>query len=575
MKAMRCLSTLLLIAMTLARPCIASPDLASTGRSLPPHRWIYLQTSLFPAEHRAQVAALLERVAAEGYNGVVFNDFKFMRWDSVPEGYPGYWKVMHDTCQRLKLDLIAAVMPIGYSNGLLSRDPNLAEGLPVREAPFVVRNGLLVPDDTPPLANGGFEASNKNRPSGWDFVDEPGAISFIDNDIRFEGRASLRMQDIAKIDPHHHHARACQTLHLDPFRNYRVSVAVKTREWNADDTRIMILGKDGRQLNFQILPIERTQDWKRINITFNTLESADVKLYLGTWEGRSGTIWWDDVRIEPAGFMNVLRRAGTPLRLSNSSETLTFKEGIDFETIRDPLMGMDPWAGDYTSWHTPPVVRIRPDGGMKEGYRVKANYFHAAIIYDDQVPCCMSDPKVYEILAEQAKQVQHLLQPDGYMMMHNEIRIQGWDDSCTQRNTSTVDILTDNVKRCVEILHQADPGKPLYIWSDMFDPNHNARKGGPYYLVKGNGPWYGGWKGLPKEVGIVNWQMDPGSRGKTLAHFAELGHHQILAGYYDGDPHMIAGWMKEAQGLENVDGVMYTTWRSNYTHTQAFLDALK
>lgn len=537
-----------------------------------PRRWLYLQTSLLPEKHMRESVALLERIAAEGYTGIVFNDFKFMRWDSIPDGYQNKWQELHDTCRRLKLELVAAVMPMGYSNSLLSRDPNLAEGLPVRGATFIVRNGLLVPDEKIALRNGGFEAFHANTPEGWKFTDGPGSISFMDTNVFCEGRASLRMQEVATFEPRHRHARVCQTLHLQPFHAYRVSVAVKTRDWVADENRVMVLGEKGQRLNFQTPVFERTQDWKTIDITFNTLDSSKVTLFLGTWAGESGTLWWDEARIEPAGFMNVLRRPGAPLHLSSEDGTVRYQEGRDVEPVSDPLVGMDPWAGDYSSWHAQPVIRIIPTGRLQEGQRVRADYFHAAIIHDGQVPCCMSEPKVYEILTEHIKQVRDAIHPDGYMMMHDEIRVQGWDDSCKKQGGEPARILGNNVRHCVEIIKAADPGKPLFIWSDMFDPTHNARQSGAYYLVKGKGPWYGAWKDLPAEVTVVSWQMDPKTRRQSLEHFARLGHKQILAGYYDGDPKMITAWLKDASGLPGVDGVMYTTWQSNFKHTREFVD---
>ena len=406
-----------------------------------PHRWLYLQTGLLPEEHLTNTMALLERIAKEGYTGVVFNDFKFMRWDSIPAIYRKHWQEMHDTCHRLKLELVAAVMPMGYSNSLLSRDPNLAEGLPVRNAIFLVRNGTLVPDETILLRNGGFESFHANTPDGWKFTDDPGAISFMDTTFHKEGRASLRMQDVAKVEPQHRHARVCQTLQLKPFHNYHVSVDVKTQDWVAQDTRVMVLGEKGQRLNYQTPAFERTQDWKTIHITFNTLESSTVTLYLGTWDGDTGTIWWDNVRIEPAGFMNVLRRPGTPLRLTSEDGAVIYQEGRDFKNIQDPLMGMDPWAGDYSSWHTLPAIPIIPGTHLTEGQRVQADYYHAAIIYDDQVPCCMSEAKVYDILTEQIQQVRDATHPDGYMMMHDEIRIQGWDESCVKQGGDPARIL--------------------------------------------------------------------------------------------------------------------------------------
>ena len=70
-------------------------------------------------------------------------------------------------------------------------------------------------------------------PTGWSFVDQPGKITFIDTAVKFEGRASLRMQDIGLHDPQHGHGRACQTLTVKPFRYYHVSAAVKTQDFEA------------------------------------------------------------------------------------------------------------------------------------------------------------------------------------------------------------------------------------------------------------------------------------------------------------------------------------------------------
>lgn len=540
-----------------------------------PRRWLYLQTSLFPEAQMARTVSLLERLAAEGYTGIVFNDYKFMRWDSLPAGYRENWRELRDTCRRLKLELIAAVMPMGYSNSLLSRDPHLAEGLPVRGATFIVRNGALVPHETLPLRNGGFESFTDHSPDGWSFTDEPGAISFMDSNVVHEGRASLRMQDVAKHEPRHRHARACQTLRLQPFHNYRVSVAVKTRDWVAGETRIMVLDDKGRRLNFQTPVFERTQDWKTIDITFNTLDSTTVKLYLGTWAGATGAIWWDNVRIEPAGFMNILRRPGTPLRLYSEDGSVTYQEGRDAERIHDPLMGMDPWAGDYSSWHALPPIRLPPGSRLREGQRVRADYYHTTVIHDGQVPCCMSEPAVYEILTEHIRQVCEAIQPDGYMMMHDEIRIQGWDHSCIKQGGDPARILGNNVRHCIRIIQTADPGKPLFIWSDMFDPTHNASRDGSYYLVKGQGPWAGAWEALPPEVTVVTWQMGPRTRRQSLEHFAQRGHKQILAGYYDGDPKMIGPWLEDARGIQGIEGVMYTTWQGNFTHTREFLESAR
>ena len=300
-----------------------------------------------------------------------------------------------------------------------------------------------------------------------------------------------------------------------------------------------------------------------------------MNLYLGIWGGKRGTIWWDDVRLEPGGLVNVVRRDGAPLRATSTNGRIVFQEGRDFQNARDPKLGMVPWPGGFTVWHDPPVITLPPGSRIRDGQKVLLSYFHTALIYEEQVMCCMAEPKVYDILRWQLAQVHKHLRPDGYFLQHDEIRVQGWDESCRRSGHTPGELLAENVHQCLSLVRAEDPGKPVYVWSDMFDPNHNAPHRGRYYLVKGNGPWYGSWKGLDKDVVIVNWNSDPAKRLASLKHFAGLGNQQILAGYYDGPADSIRGWLRDAGGENGVVGAMYTTWQHQYRDLESFAKQLK
>jgi hypothetical protein len=100
----------------------------------------------------------------------------------------------------------------------------------------------------------------------------------------------------------------------------------------------------------------------------------------------------------------------------------------------------------------------------------------------------------------------------------------------------------------------------------MFDPFHNAVEG-PYYLV--NGPWTGSWEGLGKDVVIMNWNH--GQRDKSLKFFADRGHRQIVATYYDDESmRQTRDWLATAKGQPSVIGYMYTTWRGDYSKMEEF-----
>jgi hypothetical protein len=60
--------------------------------------------------------------------------------------------------------LIPAFFSIGYGSAFLVHNPNLAEGVPVENAPFVVRKGMGLLDDNKSvlLVNGGFEDFSEN-----------------------------------------------------------------------------------------------------------------------------------------------------------------------------------------------------------------------------------------------------------------------------------------------------------------------------------------------------------------------------------------------------------------------------
>jgi hypothetical protein len=52
--------------------------------------------------------------------------------------------------------------------------------------------------------------------------------------------------------------------------------------------------------------------------------------------------------------------------------------------------------------------------------------------------------------------------------------------------------------------------------------------------------------------------------------FAERGHRQVIAGYYDGPVEKIRDWMAAGAKVKGVVGVMYTTWQHNYDHLEEF-----
>jgi len=533
------------------------------------YRWVYVMLNLQVEENAGKLEALMRRAKDAGYNGIVLADYKLSILDRVPDHYFKNIARVQAAAKSLDLKLYPAVFGIGYSSGLLSHDVNLVEGLPVRDALFEFKGkeADAAQEEHPFLKNPDFEESTGDRMNGWDFQDDIGKSTFADRNVKHRGSRSLRMTNIAQVNPQHGNCRVHQLLQVQPWRQYRVSVWIKTERFeSAGDVRIAVLTKEGPSLNYISLGVKPTQDWIQHTIVFNSLRHSEVRLYLGVWGGRSGTLWWDDVKIEQAGLLNVIRREGCPLEVKGLDGT-RYEEGRDYEKVVDERMGKVPWEGEYEVNHAPPRLRLTSNSRIRDGQRVKVSYHHAITIYEGQAAICLSDPKTYTLLKQELEHVRKLLKSPGYFMSHDEIRVANWCAQCQSRNMTPGEMLADNMRRCTQLIRDADPKAEMFVWSDMFDAHHNAR--GDYYLV--NGSWAGSWKGLSKDVVIVNWNY--GERKKSLPFFEELGNRQILAGYYDGSVEDIKTWLQDARSVPNIAGVMYTTWRGDYSNLEAFAKA--
>jgi hypothetical protein len=443
------------------------------------------------------------------------------------------------------------VFPVGYSNDLLFQDPNLVEGPPVREALFVVRGGVARPEaDPPPVLRGGdMEDLTAWSMRDTNMVSDTGAVRVT--------------------NPRGANARIAQKVIVAPFRQYHVTVRVRTEEFTGAPPEVKAMA-NGHVLNYNALGVKRTQDWQLHQVMFNSLQHREVMLYFGAWGAQSGSLWWDDVRIEEVGLVNLIRREGAPLkaRLETGAPLV---EGTDFEPVKDPLMGTRPYAGNYDVYHEPPTIRMKKP--FADGTRLRISYYHAATIYDGQAMIDIAEPRVEELLREQARRVHDLFHASGYMMSHDEIRVLGWSEAFQRRQMTPGQLIAHHVRQCISTLRELNPNGKIYVWSDMFDPHHNAVSG-PYYLV--NGPLLGSWDGLDREVIIMQWHGETAKdRAASLKFFAERGHRQILAAYYDAGPKQVSAWLDSAREVPGIAGVMYTTWRQQYEDLEAVADLLQ
>ena len=144
-------------------------------------KWLYHPTNLLVDKNIDRLETLWRRASATGYTHVLLADSKFGR---LGEMEPRYFKNVDRVkkiAAELKLEIVPAVFPVGYSNDILGQDTNLIEALPVKDLPLIVQGGVARVDDpdAPTLPGGDFSDLKK-----WSWKD--------DNIVAENGAARLR-----------------------------------------------------------------------------------------------------------------------------------------------------------------------------------------------------------------------------------------------------------------------------------------------------------------------------------------------------------------------------------------------
>lgn len=540
------------------------PACAPSGRAQKkayPYRWVYVSRNLRSDRHVADIERIAAIASAHGLNGMVLA----ARLDMLDLQPPEYFERLRRVQAILKekrLELIPILFSAGYGGSMLAHDRNLAEGLPVQNALFVASRGEArhVPDPAPALLNGGMESFEGHRLSSYALQDAPGRLTVVDREIFREGRASVRLENPA-ADPHGQ-ARLMQEVPVRPRRQYRISLWVRTENLEPPRAfRVRVLTTDGRSLAPWNPRVPATGDWRRLVWGFNSLTYDRVRVYVGVWGARGGRVWVDDVRVEEVGLLNLLRRPGTPLRVRGESGGIEYEENRDYAPVADPQL-------DFRFDHEAPAIRLLPGGRIREGERLRVDYYHGMTIHESQTPICMSEPKVYEIWADQVRRIRQTLGPlRHFLLSMDEVRMGGSCEACRRRGLSMAEILGDCITRQFRMLRESNPEAEIWAWSDMLDPHHNARAN--YYLVEGD--YTGSWQHVPRELGIVTWYYE--KRRESLAHFSRLGFRTLAGAYYDADDlENPRGWLEALDRTPGAAGIMYTTWENKYDLLGAFGD---
>ncbi len=535
-----------------------------------PIRWVFSLHNLISGSQITALEAIEDTMAAHKLNGLQQNDFKNNIYSVFEGSYPPYFYNV-DSLQAYSaernVELIPGMFPIGWSEGILFHDPDLAEGIPAT-ASFLIQGdtGRLLGDPRVSLPHGNFENVSNGRFPGWNWYD---STIFADSTIVHSGTYGARVTNFTDSTQN---GRFIKMLPCHPHSGYHMSAWVKTQGFVGEFNLLAIgfHGSSSRTLTYTAFGVPSTMnDWQQCNVIFNTLGYDSLYVYCGVWSGQAGTIWMDDFQIEDAGLTNVLRRASDIPLVTVRGKSSTYVEGKDYAMVVDSVM--EKAQGTYP-WHSSPGFNLLAGSAIHNGDTIDIHFIRPNPVEnysngDGSTMVCVSEDTLYPILHDQLQLVDSQYHSKRYFMSHDEIREMNWDSACQNRNTSPAVLLADNTRKCDSIIHEVHPGAEVFDWSDMFDSLHNAYNN--YYLV--NGDLTGDWNLIPKDLTIVNWNGR--FKSQSLDFFSKLGFSQITSPYYD-IPNTVnmRQWRLAMDTIPNMRGMMYTTWTGDYSFLTPFAD---
>jgi len=561
------------------------------------YRLVYVNYSLTTDANVPLIQDVMKRAKAAGFNGVLLAEYHLNQLDLVNEAYFSNLKKITATAKDLGLALYPEVCPFGSSWGLLANNPNLAEGIPVKNAVFLVkgRQAHYVPSVN--LINGDFELTQNNKLVGWDILKYD-----LDKQTHHSGNQSVHIRGMNRL---------VQKITVSPFHLYHLSWWYKAENLEGSELNVRIVKMNRKTLaSFSTTasavgydPPLINSEWTKQELNFNSEDNTKLVITLGqkvltTKSAANNNAWWDDVKLDDVGMTNILRRDSCPLVVKGEDGTI-YKEGQDFDPISDPrlgkspargtaagsIMGIDdipgtennPVLGLYDLNHASPTIKLTANSKIKEGQKLLVSFYSTfPTSSHGEVSACLTDPEVYSLIEKTVKKCNSALQPDGFVMGHSEIHMINWCKACESKNMTPGQEISHSIKQCDDILKKVSPNTITFAWTDMFNPDQNAYEyERSYYQV--NGSLLHSADGLSKDIIVLENKSSP----QTIAFFEQHGNRQILAA--DCDRNKVGSidvWLAitrdtggSIKAARHIVGVCYVTRKNMYKDLEAFAKA--
>ncbi len=183
----------------------------------------------------------------------------------------------------------------------------------------------------------------------------------------------------------------------------------------------------------------------------------------------------------------------------------------------------------FDAYHESPRLLRCPKSRIRDNQALLVSYYHAMIVREGGVICCLSHPTPYDIVKDQISRLKEIFQPNGFFLSIDEVRVANWCETCRRRSISPGEMVAETMRRCIEMVRDASPSAKILAWSGMFDPFHNAHD--HYYLA--NGDLAGSWLGLDKDSSYRDLELSRRPRAKPQMVRRARSCSAFVTGFYD------------------------------------------
>jgi hypothetical protein len=190
---------------------------------------------------------------------------------------------------------------------------------------------------------------------------------------------------------------------------------------------------------------------------------------------------------------NVIRTASAPIVVTNTSKTMTYVEGIDYQIIPGVT------ARKFETTNTPWKIARISTGRIPNNQSVLVNYNYMNYC-PNQSPYCPSEPLTYQIVDSTLTNIINIYKPKYIHIGHDEVIYYNRCQRCQQSGKTSSQLIGDDIVHWYNKIKSLDPTVKVMMWDDLVRQNFEDGGVMPY---------------VPDDVILCPWVYTTGSSSIT------------------------------------------------------------